>query len=199
MAAIETSARLGRYLPISVGHEQAHEMTAAHGLGPAHPAAWSHWSRWDEAQVRHRPVREGLLLLAAAQDGAPPSRSLAIELTHRQVDLASTRNGVAVRIVCRIGNGTLLVTALCDRNDPWAQACNALAEMYAEILHALLNDPRAVPADAGGIGAASRAWALGALSGRTHDHARSSPSRTSSKAASTAIPIVWPITSAIGR
>jgi amino acid adenylation domain-containing protein/thioester reductase-like protein len=170
LAAIETSARLGRYLPVSVGHEQAHDMAVAHDVGAAQPAAWSHWSQWDEAQVRHRPAQEGLLLLAAAQDDAPPNRSLAIELTHRQVDLATSRSGVAVRIVCRIGNGTLLVTALCDRNDPWAQACNAVAEMYAEILHALLNDRSAAPAAAGGLGAASRAWALGGLSGRAHDH-----------------------------
>ncbi len=199
LAAIETSARLGRYLPISVGHEQlrappdlslrarppegvestrerpfvdSRDQAASNDVGPAHHVVshWSHWSQWDEAQVRHRPVREALPLLVAAQDHEPPNRSLAIELTHRQVDLAATHNGVAVRIVCRIGNGTLLVTALCDRNDPWAPACNAVAEMYAEILHALLNDPGAVPANSGGIGAASRAWALGALSGRACDH-----------------------------
>lgn len=176
LVAIETSARLGRYLPISVGtrhlralqrNDFAGDTVVQAGADEQHTA---HWSQWDEAQVRHSAAREALPLLAAARGSEVPRQSLAVELTDQQIEVSATQAGAPVRILCRIGNGTLLVTALCDKDDPWAQACGAVAEMYAEILHELLVDPTVVPSRANGISAASRAWVLGALSGRAYHH-----------------------------
>lgn len=176
LVAIETSARLGRYLPISVGTRHLRALqpqdfgAATAALAGAQSLHTAYWSQWDEAQVRHRAAREALPLLAAARSTQVPRQSLAVELTDQQIEISATQEGAPVRILCRIGNGTLLVTALCDKDDPWAQACGAVAEMYAEILHELLVDPTVVPSQANGISAASRAWVLGDLSGRAHHH-----------------------------
>ncbi|MES2941124.1 MAG: amino acid adenylation domain-containing protein [Pseudomonadota bacterium] len=173
LAAMELSARLGRRLPVSVSHASpaldAGDFAAAAAPQPERLLAWP---QWDDQRVRHQAARASTWLLDAADTvaAAGGTPSIAVELTEQQVEMGVEQAGAPVRILCRIGNGTLLVTALCDTNDPWAPACGALAETYAEILHALLADPGRAPAQADGISDASRAWVLGALSGRAYSH-----------------------------
>ncbi len=179
LAAMETSARLGRRLPISVRARhmptlQDDDFSQDHngGVNAIAPAADRalHWSQWDEARLRHRPAREGLAVLASSQAGVQPPRPLLVELTGHQVEVAAQPAEAPVRILCRAGTETLLVTVLCEKNDPWAPASGAVAEMFAEILCELMNDPGCVPARVAAISAATRTWVLGPLSGRTHDH-----------------------------
>ncbi len=176
LAAIEVSARLGRYLPISVSSANLHGRECLGFSDKPIPQSQSaqdrisHWSSWDDAALRNSVVHNALAALSSSGDTEAADCALAVELTDRPVQLQASHPDVAVRILCRIGDGTLLITTLCDKADPWAPACNALAEMYAEILHELLTDPGITPAQTRGISAPSQAWVLGELSGHSYDH-----------------------------
>lgn len=64
-------------------------------------------------------------------------------------------DAAAVRVRCEVAED-IRVTVDCTSGDGWRHASLAVAEMVAELLAALLADPRTRPVDAAAIGAASR-------------------------------------------
>ncbi|WP_169708600.1 non-ribosomal peptide synthetase [Trinickia terrae] len=162
LAAIEVSARLGRYLPVSVG--------TRHWRGAAHTAMHqgAHWTHFEHDRLSRVPVAEALGMLDAARAAEAPRRALQVDLIDRPVELNAGQ--AAVRILFRLGEDMLSVIAVCAEDDPWAQACDAVAELYAEILHELLTDPAATPGQARGLGSASRQMVLGWLAGEARDY-----------------------------
>ncbi len=157
LAAIETCARLDRYLPVIVDSRQRRD--TAPGI--------AHWTGWPES-LNFASRDRALRLLDAARSSDVPDRAMQVDLISRPVELNAGR--AAVRILCRLGEEMLSVIAVCAEDDPWAQACDAVAELYAEILHELLTDPDATPATARGLGSASFESVVGALAGEARDH-----------------------------
>lgn len=172
LAAIETSARLGRYLPINV---DSRHWRGAVGARLAHSGAKSaagyelaHWTQWPDDAMSRLPVAQALSVLDAARAAEPSARALQIDLIDRPVELNA--GSAAMRILCRLGDEMLSVIAVCAEDDTWAQACDAVAELYAEIFHALLTDPDTAAGQARGLGPSSRQMVLGELAGSAHDY-----------------------------
>ena len=172
LAAIEASARLGRYLPINV--DSRHWRTTvgspfARACGePAAQREVAHWTQWPDDVMSGIPVAQALAVLDAARTSEPSARALQIDLIDRPIELNA--GSAAVRILCRLGEEMLSVIAVCAEDDPWAQACDAVAEIYAEIFHELLTDPDVAPGQARGLGPSSRQMVLGELAGEAHDY-----------------------------
>lgn len=169
LAAIETCVRLDRYLPVTVDSRQRRDSLFRAAADPTPGIA--HWSEWPYEALSVAPRAQALRLLDAARGADAPERAMQVELNNRPVDLNASR--APVRILCRLGEDMLSVIAVCAEDDPWAKACDAVAEMYAEILHDLLTTPlteaTATLGAARGIGAASLDMAVGALAGEAHD------------------------------
>ncbi len=158
LAAIETCTRLDRYLPVTV--DSRHRRDTVPGI--------AHWTQWPYESLNFAPRDQALRLLDAARSADVPDRAMQVDLISRPVELNAGR--AAVRILCRLGEDMLSVIAVCAADDPWAQACDAVAELYAEILHELLTDPEATPGTARGLGSASFESVVGALAGEAYDN-----------------------------
>lgn len=171
LAATETSARLGRYLPIKV--DSRHWRGAA--ASPFSRASietdagreTAHWTQWPAEAVSRVPAAEALAMLDAASGSEMSARALEVDLIDRPVELNA--GSAAMRILCRLGGEMLSVIAVCAEDDPWAQACDAVAELFAEIFHELLTDPTTAAGQARGLGPSSRQMVLGELAGEAHD------------------------------
>lgn len=172
LAAIETSARLGRYLPINVDSRHWRATVGspfARTLGEAAAQREvAHWTQWPDDVMSRLPVAQALPVLDAARTEQPSGRALQIDLIDRPVELNA--GSAAMRILCRLGEEMLSVIAVCAEDDPWAQACDAVAEIYAEIFHELLTDPAVAPGQARGLGPSSRQMVLGELAGEAYDY-----------------------------
>jgi len=70
----------------------------------------------------------------------------------------------AVSVACVVGD-KIRVRVECAPDDPWGRSTTAAAEIVAEVLAELLADPTRSPADAAGLGAASRRRVLTDLAG----------------------------------
>ncbi|GFJ93530.1 hypothetical protein [Phytohabitans rumicis] len=101
--------------------------------------------------------------LAAPTAGSHSSRELVVVL---DVDRPGTDGAHAVLLHCQPG-AAVAVTARCDPADPWSVSLPAVAEIFAEVLTALLADPLLPPA--GPAGSATRPgpslWALAPAAG----------------------------------
>jgi non-ribosomal peptide synthetase component F len=176
LAAIEMQSRLGRHLPVTVVDRHgtglpadapaptppamdsalpgwaASSMWAASTTWPVGPVAW-HWTRWPAEALQRLCARDALSLLARSRQPQEPEQALCVELIQEPVEL--DLENAAVRLWCRLGDEMLSVICVCGHNDPWAPACGAIAEMYAEILHALLTQTHIQASQAPGIGRTS--------------------------------------------
>ncbi|PRY02515.1 amino acid adenylation domain-containing protein [Allonocardiopsis opalescens] len=152
LAAVETLARLGRRCGLRV---------------TAGPAAVDLPEPPEE--VRHL---DGASARARLRELARPASGPAGELMHvrllsgGEAAEAEPATGAGVLVTCRPTAAAITAAVDCDRADPWWRARTAAAEVFAEVLAALLADPRLPAAAAPGIGARSRALVLGPLAGR---------------------------------
>lgn len=178
LAAIELQTRLDRAMPVTVlDHHSAAAATAAAlpdqaaELTPPSrraagtpvaaaggPSAW-HWASWPAEALQPLCARDALSLLARSRQTREPEQALRVELA--QQPAALDIGTAAVRLWCRLGDEMLSVICLCSSDDPWAPASSAIAEIYAEILHALLTQPHIKASQAPGAGRTSLQLVLG--------------------------------------
>ena len=98
--------------------------------------------------------------LATPAIGPPPAGGLTLT-----VGPGRPRSGTAaVSVACVVGD-EVRVRVECAPDDPWGRSATAAAEIVAEVLSELLADPTRSPADAAGLGAASRRRVLTDLAG----------------------------------
>ena len=145
LAAAEALARLGLELPIRVivGDRSA-ELA---GVPP---------------EVRMLPAVEAagrLPGLTTAAIGAARADGLTLTVGSR-----TGPGTAAVSVGCVVGD-EIGVRVECAPGDPWRRSATAVAEIVAEVLAELLADPTRSPADAVGIGPASRRRVLTDLAG----------------------------------
>ena len=145
LAVAEALARLGRELPIRVvAGDRSADLA---GVPP---------------EVRMLPAAEaaGRLpgLTTAAIGTAPPGGLTLTVGGQLRPDTA------AVSVSCVVGD-RIRVRVECGPDDPWRRSATAVAEIVAEVLAELLADPTRSPADAAGIGPASRRRVLTDLAG----------------------------------
>jgi non-ribosomal peptide synthetase component F len=187
LAAIELQTRLDRPMPVTVldhhaafapngqpaaplppSHRAADAPPGRRAAGtpfapagaaqPAAPAAW-HWTSWPAEALQPLCARDALSLLARSRQTREPEQALRVELAHQPAALDI--GTAAVRLWCRLGDEMLSVICLCNSDDPWAPASSAIAEIYAEILHALLTQPHIKASQAPGAGRTSLQLVLG--------------------------------------
>ena len=168
LAAIELGVRLGRTLPLTV-------LDHSSGAAPdeveldlsvdAGPLAW-HWTEWPGDALQHLCARDALPLLARTRQSRQPDDAFCIELNPPSLNLEV--GTAALRLCCRLGEEMLSVVCVCRDGDPWVPACDAIAELYAEILHGLLTQTHIKAAQAPSIGRTSLLQVLGALAGVPH-------------------------------
>ncbi|HEV3106111.1 MAG TPA: non-ribosomal peptide synthetase [Trinickia sp.] len=132
------------------------------------PRKVAHWTQWHRDTWCNVPIADALPLLEAAREEAAGIDALQVDLVDRPVELNAA--GAAVRILCRPTGDMLSVIVVCADDDPWAEGCDAVAELYAELFHALLTNRAAKPAEASGLGAVSRQSVLGPLAGEAFDY-----------------------------
>ncbi|GHJ48131.1 hypothetical protein Cs7R123_54730 [Catellatospora sp. TT07R-123] len=150
LAAVETATRLARTMPVRV-----READSWHCLRDWPDSLREH----DGAEAREQ-VRELL-------DTFPADPEPALEVLLGQ---GTGRPQTGVRISLRIVEHRLTADVAVAPGDPWTGAAHAVAELFAEVVRALLADPGLSPAAADGLGAASRDLLLGRLAGREVDH-----------------------------
>jgi len=165
LAAIELGVRLGRTLPLTVlDHSSGgapHEVELDLSVD-AGPLAW-HWTEWPSDALQHLCARDALPLLARTRQTRQPDGAFCIELNPPALNLEV--GTAALRLCCRLGEEMLSVVCVCRDGDPWLPACDAIAELYAEILHGLLTQTHIKAAQAPSIGRTSLLQVLGALAG----------------------------------
>ena len=165
LAGIELGVRLDRTLPLTV-------LDHSSGAAPdeveldlsvdAGPLAW-HWTEWPGDALQHLCARDALPLLARSRQTRQPEGAFCIELNPPSLNLEV--GTAALRLCCRLGEEMLSVVCVCRDGDPWVPACDAIAELYAEILHGLLTQTHIKAAQAPSIGRTSLLQVLGALAG----------------------------------
>lgn len=161
LAASELLVRLSRQLTVEV------EIANAGGT-----TVWVPADDWPEARMRPAEASGGW---ARPRD---PDLSPAGDLLSVRLDLAGPATARAgarperapVRLDCAIADGQLQVGFSCTRGDPWERAGSPIAELFAELLRALIANPSLPPALAEGIGEASRRLVLGELAGGAVDN-----------------------------
>ncbi|MEH1014452.1 amino acid adenylation domain-containing protein [Micromonospora sp. CPCC 206060] len=153
LAAMETAVRLGRELPVRV---VAGEVTVD-------LPGWPEHLRRLGGESARSAVRDLLTAPGSVTDG-----HLVVLLESGAAPEAPPGNP-AVLLICQVEADGITVTARGGPADPWLPGLPAVAEVFAEVAGALLVDRTLAPAAAEGIGAASRATALGAFAGRAVD------------------------------
>lgn len=168
LAAIELGVRLDRTLPLTVlDHSScaAPDEVELDLSVDAGPLAW-HWTEWPGDALQHLCARDALPLLARTRQTRQPEGAFCIELNPPSLNLEV--GTAALRLCCRLGEEMLSVVCVCRDDDPWVPACDAIAELYAEILHGLLTQTHIRAAQAPSIGRTSLLQVLGALAGVPH-------------------------------
>ncbi len=152
LAVAEALARLGRELPVRViAGERSADLPGVPAEVRALPAAG--------AAAR-------LPGLTTPAIGAAPVGGLTLTVGGRR-----RPESAAVQVSCVVDD-QIRVRVGCAADDPWRRSATAVAEIVAEVLAELLADPTRSPADAGGLGAASRRRVLSDLAGPTARHGR---------------------------
>ena len=145
LAVAEALARLGRDLPIRiVAGDRSADLAAVPTEVRMLPAA---------AAARRLP---GLTTPAI---GAAPAGGLVLT-----VGREAGPSTAAVTVRCVVGD-EIAVRVECAPRDPWRRSATAVAEIVAEVLAELLAEPARSPADAAGLGPASRRRVLTDLAG----------------------------------
>ncbi|MBV1852788.1 non-ribosomal peptide synthetase [Catellatospora tritici] len=150
LAAVETATRLSRTLPVRV-----RESDTWHCL-----PTWPDTLREHDGPAARAQVRELV-------GGLPADTEAALEVLLGQ---GTGRPLLGVRVSVRVTGLRLTADVAIAPGDPWAGMADAVAELFAEVVRALLADPHLSPADADGLGAASRQLLLGRLAGREVEH-----------------------------
>jgi amino acid adenylation domain-containing protein/thioester reductase-like protein len=152
LAAVEATARLGARTAIRI-------LTSA-GLMELRP--WSARVR----RLQGPAARADLGKLITRTTSPAPNGCLVVSL-----DGAGLRGltGYGLHLRCRVDGDTITVRARCGDADQWLRARGAAAELFAEVLGALLGDPLLPSALAPGIGAVSRNLVLAGFAGRAAD------------------------------
>ena len=145
LAVAEALARLGRDLPIRV--VAGDRSTDLAGVPP---------------EVRMLPAAQAagrLPGLTTTAIGIAPAGGLTLA-----VGRPAGAGAAAVSVGCVVGD-EIRVQVRCAPGDPWQRSATAVAEIVAEVLAELLADPTRSPADATGLGVASRRRVLTDLAG----------------------------------
>lgn len=153
LAAVEATARLGARPAVRL-------LTSA---GPADLRAWPAGVR----RLSGPDARATLGRLLTMTTGKLPNGCLVVSLDGAARPAVA---GYGAHLACHIDGGTITVRAECADVDPWLRARCAVAELFAELLGALLGDPLLPSARAPGIGAASRALVLRQFAGQAVDY-----------------------------
>ncbi|MBO4209879.1 non-ribosomal peptide synthetase [Micromonospora echinofusca] len=167
LAAMETAVRLARELPVRV---VAGDLTV-------HLPGWPERLRRLDGASARATVREMFATPAAGESpatpaaGGPPATpgdpadGHLVVLLDSGASVEPPSGNPAVLLICQVDAEGITVTARGGPGDPWLPGLPAVAEIFAEVAGALLADRSLAPAAAEGIGAASRATALGAYAG----------------------------------
>jgi len=146
LAVAEALARLGRDLPIRVvAGDRSTDLAA--GIPP---------------EVRMLPAAQAagrLPGLTTTAIGIAPAGGLTLTVGRQ-----AGAGAAAVSVGCVVGD-EILVHVRCAPGDPWRRSATAVAEIVAEVLGELLADPTRSPAEATGLGVASRRRVLTDLAG----------------------------------
>jgi len=146
LAVAEALARLGRDLPIRVvAGDRSTDLAA--GIPP---------------EVRMLPAAQAagrLPGLTTTAIGIAPAGGLTLTVGRQ-----AGAGAAAVSVGCVVGD-EILVHVRCAPGDPWRRSATAVAEIVAEVLAELLADPTRSPAEATGLGVASRRRVLTELAG----------------------------------
>gem|GEM_PF-1273508 len=145
LAVAEALARLGRDLPIRVvAGDRSADLA---GVPP---------------ELRILPAAQAagrLPGLTTTAIGIAPAGGLTLT-----VGRAAGAGAAAVSVACVVGD-EIRVHVQCAPGDPWQRSATAVAEIVGEVLAELLADPTRSPADATGLGVASRRRVLTDLAG----------------------------------
>jgi len=145
LAVAEALARLGRDLPIRVvAGDRSADLA---GVPP---------------ELRMLPAAHAagrLPGLTTTAIGIAPAGGLTLT-----VGRAAGAGAAAVSVACVVGD-EIRVHVRCAPGDPWQRSATAVAEIVGEVLAELLADPTRSPADATGLGVASRRRVLTDLAG----------------------------------
>ena len=166
LAAMETTVRFSRNL--SIGVRDQRRKLSNHLATMAETSDILYKIQCPDRTLLQHAAHDAISLLALKQHDEGLFNGLTITL----IDEPFQMNAKCIDpyLLCCFDNNLLCVIAACDINDPWARACNAVAEVFAETLHELQTDPQVTPAAARGIGAASLKAVLGPLSGCAHEN-----------------------------
>lgn len=125
------------------------------------------WPANTDACWRKCPANQTGALIDIS-DEIPENGALKVQLADHAttIEIGSAK----ILIHCQLGNGIASAVVIADARDFAAPACNAIAEIYLEILCAMMGDENICASQAAGIGTASLQYALNNLSGHSHEY-----------------------------
>lgn len=172
VAAFELCDRLDLQLPVAVlDFWRSGRMLGQSGFAvqpaPPLPVFRACWPADVDGHWRQCPATQTGALLDLSE-ATPENGALMVQLADHaaEIDIGSAK----ILIHCQLGNGVASAIVIAEAGDFAAPACNAIAEIYLEILCTMMADKNISASQAAGIGTASLQYALNILSGHSHEY-----------------------------
>lgn len=171
VAAFELCDRLDLQIPVAVLDFWRSRVPRTSGfeVRPAvhQPMFRALWPANTDAQWRKCPANQVGAFIDLSRK-IPENGALMVQLADHTtpIEIGSAK----ILIHCQLENEIASAVVIANARDFAAPACNAIAEMYLEILCTMMGDKNISASQAAGIGVASLQYAINMLSGHSHEY-----------------------------